>query len=191
VGLPSKKGRPKQEKYSLNNLPILPIFSTIYPLPFINRKLNLLYKPILRREKMAEKKQQEVRVEDQVRALIAQIESVRAEITALDTAIGALRQTVATLRTLKRLGAGKNVLIPVGSIAQVEMKIENMDRVIVSVGQNISAELSYDEAVKYIEDEIERLLALRLVLEQTIADLYTQIDNLVKGEQQEEKKEEK
>jgi prefoldin alpha subunit len=140
---------------------------------------------------MAEKKQQEVRVEDQVRALIAQIESVRAEITALDTAIGALRQTVATLRTLKRLGAGKNVLIPVGSIAQVEMKIENMDRVIVSVGQNISAELSYDEAVKYIEDEIERLLALRLVLEQTIADLYTQIDNLVKGEQQEEKKEEK
>jgi len=140
---------------------------------------------------MAEKKQQEVRVEDQVRALIAQIESVRAEITALDTAIAALRQTVATLRTLKRLGAGKNVLIPVGSIAQVEMKIENMDKVVVSVGQNISAELSYDEAVKYIEDEIERLLALRLVLEQTIADLYTQIDKLVKGEKKAEKTEEK
>jgi len=139
---------------------------------------------------MAEKKQQEVRVEDQVRALIAQIESVRAEITALDTAIAALRQTVATLRTLKKLGAGKNVLIPVGSIAQVEMKIENMDKVVVSVGQNISAELSYDEAVKYIEDEIERLLALRLVLEQTIADLYTQIDKLIgKGEQKEEKEE--
>jgi len=139
---------------------------------------------------MAEKKQQEVRVEDQVRALIAQIESVRAEITALDSAISALRQTVATLRTLKRLGSGKNVLIPVGSIAQVEMKIEKMDRVVVSVGQNISAELSYDEAVKYIEDEIERLLALRLVLEQTIADLYTQIDQLIKAGQ-EEKKEEK
>jgi len=122
---------------------------------------------------MAEKKEQ-VRVEDQVRALIAQIESIRAEITALDTAINALRQTVATLRTLKRLGQGKSVLIPVGSIAQVEMKIENLDRVVVSVGQNISAELSYDEAVKYIEDEIERILALRLVLEQTIADLYTQ-----------------
>ena len=137
---------------------------------------------------MAEERREELRTEDQVRALIAQIESVRAEITTLDAAITALRQSVATLRTLKRLGKGKNVLIPVGSIAQVEMKIENLDKVVVSVGQNISAELSYDEAVKYIEDEIERLLALRLVLEQTIADLYTQIDKLVKGE--EEKQEE-
>ena len=137
---------------------------------------------------MAEEKREELRTEDQVRALIAQIESVRAEITTLDAAITALRQSVATLRTLKRLGKGKNVLIPVGSIAQVEMKIENLDKVVVSVGQNISAELEYEEAVKYIEDEIERLLALRLVLEQTIADLYTQIDKLVRGE--EEKKEE-
>jgi len=137
---------------------------------------------------MAEEKKEQVRVEDQVRALIAQIESIRAEIAALDTAIAALRQTVATLRTLKRLGQGKNVLIPVGSIAQVEMKIENLDRVVVSVGQNISAELSYEEAVKYIEDEIERLLALRLVLEQTIADLYSQIEELIRGGEKEEEK---
>jgi prefoldin alpha subunit len=156
----------------------------------INRKLNSFYRKKLKEvPEMAEKKEQ-VRIEDQVRALIAQIESIRAEIATLDAAINALRQTVATLRTLKRLGQGKNVLIPVGSIAQVEMKIENLDRVVVSVGQNISAELSYDEAVKYIEDEIERLLALRLVLEQTIADLYTQIDQLVQGAQGEEKKEE-
>jgi prefoldin alpha subunit len=134
---------------------------------------------------MAEKKAQQPRLEDQVRALIAQIESIRAEIAALDSAVTALRQTVATLRTLKKLGQGKNVLIPVGSIAQVEMKIENLDRIVVSVGQNISAELSYEEAVKYIEDEIERLLALRLVLEQTIADLYTQIEQLIKENQKE------
>jgi prefoldin alpha subunit len=161
----------------------------------INGKLNFLYRRKLKEvEAMAEKKETQVRVEDQVRALIAQIESIRAEIAALDTAINALRQTVATLRTLKRLGQGKNVLIPVGSIAQVEMKIENLDRVVVSVGQNISAELSYDEAVKYIEDEIERILALRLVLEQTIADLYTQIDQLIRGAQgaeEENKSEEK
>ena len=140
---------------------------------------------------MAEERKDAVRVEDQVRALIAQIESVRAEIATLDAAITALRQTVATLRTLKRLGKGKNVLIPVGSVAQVEMKIENLDKIVVSVGQNISAELSYDEAVKYIEDEIERLLALRLVLEQTIADLYTQIDTLIKGQTQEKEEENK
>ena len=61
---------------------------------------------------MAEKKAQQPRLEDQVRALIAQIESIRAEIAALDSAVTALRQTVATLRTLKKLGQGKNVLIP-------------------------------------------------------------------------------
>jgi prefoldin alpha subunit len=160
-------------------------------LPIINRKLNFLYKKKLKEVGAMAEKKENIRVEDQVRALIAQIESIRAEIATLDAAINALRQTVATLRTLKRLGAGKNVLIPVGSIAQVEMKIENLDKVVVSVGQNISAELSYDEAIKYIEDEIERILALRLVLEQTIADLYTQIDQLIRGVQGgEEQKEE-
>jgi prefoldin alpha subunit len=160
-------------------------------LPIINRKLNFLYKKKLKEVGAMAEKKENIRVEDQVRALIAQIESIRAEIATLDAAINALRQTVATLRTLKRLGTGKNVLIPVGSIAQVEMKIENLDKVVVSVGQNISAELSYDEAIKYIEDEIERILALRLVLEQTIADLYTQIDQLIRGVQGgEEQKEE-
>jgi prefoldin alpha subunit len=104
-----------------------------------------------------------------------------------------LRQSLATLKGLKTLGEGKTVLVPVGSIAQVEMKVEKMDKVVVSVGQNISAELEYEEALKYIEDEIKKLLAFRLVLEQAIAELYAKIEDLIAEAQQtpeEEKAEE-
>jgi prefoldin alpha subunit len=68
-----------------------------------------------------------------------------------------------------------------------------MDKVVVSVGQNISAELEYEEALKYIEDEIKKLLAFRLVLEQAIAELYAKIEDLIAEAQQtpeEEKAEE-
>jgi prefoldin alpha subunit len=64
------------------------------------------------------------------------------------------------------------------------MKVENMDKVVVSVGQNISAELEYGEALKYIEDEVKKLLAFRLVLEQAIAELYAKIEDLIEEVQQ-------
>ncbi|MEO2117776.1 MAG: prefoldin subunit alpha [Methanocaldococcus sp.] len=120
-----------------------------------------------------------VDINEAVRAYIAQIEGLRAEIGKLDATITTLRQSLATLKGLKTLGEGKTVLVPVGSIAQVEMKVEKMDKVVVSVGQNISAELEYDEALKYIEDEIKKLLAFRLVLEQAIAELYAKIEDLI------------
>ena len=123
-------------------------------------------------------------INEAVRAYIAQIEGLRSEIGRLDTTVATLRQSLATLKGLKTLGEGKTVLVPVGSIAQVEMKVENIDKVVVSVGQNISAELEYEEALKYIEDEIKKLLAFRLVLEQAIAELYAKIEDLIAEAQQ-------
>ena len=123
-------------------------------------------------------------INEAVRAYIAQIEGLRSEIGRLDTTVATLRQSLATLKGLKTLGEGKTVLVPVGSIAQVEMKVENMDKVVVSVGQNISAELEYGEALKYIEDEVKKLLAFRLVLEQAIAELYAKIEDLIEEVQQ-------
>ena len=123
-------------------------------------------------------------INEAVRAYIAQIEGLRAEIGRLDATVATLRQSLATLKGLKTLGEGKTVLVPVGSIAQVEMKVENIDKVVVSVGQNISAELEYEEALKYIEDEIKKLLAFRLVLEQAIAELYAKIEDLIEEVQQ-------
>ncbi|WP_423793302.1 prefoldin subunit alpha [Methanocaldococcus indicus] len=129
-------------------------------------------------------------VNEIVRAYVSQIEGIRAEIAKLDAAVSALRQSLATLRSLKSLGEGKVVLVPVGSIAQVEMKIEKLDKIVVSIGQNISAELEYEEALKYIEEEINKLLAARLILEQTIAELYTKIEEEINKLQEEETKEE-
>lgn len=118
-------------------------------------------------------------VNDIVRAYIAQIEGLRADIAKLDAAISALRQSLSTLKSLKELGEGKTVLVPVGEITQVEMKIEKMDKIVVSVGQNISAELSYDETLKYIENEISKLTSYRLILEQAIAEIYTRIEEAI------------
>ncbi|ADG14097.1 prefoldin, alpha subunit [Methanocaldococcus infernus ME] len=127
---------------------------------------------------------------DTIRAYVSQIEGLRAEITRLDSLVATLRQSLATLKSLKELGEGKVVLVPVGSIAQVEMKLEKMDKVVVSIGQNISAELEYEEALKYIENEIQKLLAFRLVLEQAIAELYAKIEELISKEKEEKEEEE-
>ncbi|WP_456418807.1 prefoldin subunit alpha [Methanocaldococcus infernus] len=127
---------------------------------------------------------------DTIRAYVSQIEGLRAEITRLDSLVATLRQSLATLKSLKELGEGKVVLVPVGSIAQVDMKLEKMDKVVVSIGQNISAELEYEEALKYIENEIQKLLAFRLVLEQAIAELYAKIEELISKEKEEKEEEE-
>ncbi|NPB06038.1 MAG: prefoldin subunit alpha [Aquificae bacterium] len=133
-------------------------------------------------EKKELKKSPEERMEElnrQLRGYMAQIEALRAEIAAINQAIADLRLAEATLRALKELGKGKEILLPVGATAQVKAKIEGVDEVIMSIGTGISAVMSYDEAIEKIRREITALEALRRTLEEAIAELYNQIEELL------------
>ncbi len=129
-----------------------------------------------------EKETKKVSLEDlnrELRGYIAQIEALRAEVAAIDTAITDLRSVIKTINNIKDLGKGKNILIPIGTIAQIEAKIENPDKVVVSVGNGISAELNVEEALAQIAKEIAALQALRRALEEAIVEAYAKTEELL------------
>jgi len=114
----------------------------------------------------------------QLRSIIAQIEALRVEIAQLDILVSEYRSTITTLKNLKDLGAGKEVLLPVGRIAQVGAKLEEVDKIVISIGSGISVELPFEEAIKQIEKEIVALLALREALERAMVELYAKVEEL-------------
>ncbi len=115
----------------------------------------------------------------ELRGYIAQIEALRAEIAVIDDSITTYRTVIKTINNLRDLGKGKNILIPIGAGAQIEAKIENPDRVVVSIGSGISAELTAEEALTQIAKEIASLQALRRTLEQAIAEAYQKTEELL------------
>ncbi len=115
----------------------------------------------------------------ELRGYIAQIEALRAEISVIDESIANYRTVIKTINNLRDLGKGKNILIPIGGGAQIEAKIENPDRVVVSIGSGISAELNAEEALTQIAKEIASLQSLRRTLEQAIAEAYAKTEELL------------
>ena len=115
----------------------------------------------------------------ELRGYIAQIEALRAEIAVIDENIATYRTAIKTINNLRDLGKGKNILIPIGAGAQIEAKIENPDRVVVSIGSGISAELNAEEALTQIAKEIASLQALRRTLEEAIAEAYAKTEELL------------
>lgn len=136
---------------------------------------------------MAEKKQETPKAEEELRSLIAQIEALRTEITVINQTIAELQSTQATLATLKDLGKGKALLIPVGSIVQVEAKVEDVEEVVIGIGGNLSVELPYQEAIEYLKKQVLALRDQRRVLEEAIAALYTRAEGLLAEQREGEK----
>ncbi len=134
------------------------------------------------KEQKEQKQEKKLSIEELNKALkgyIAQIEALRAEIAVINETITEYRNIIKTLAALKQLGKGKNIIIPVGSIAAIEAKIEDPEKVIITIGSGISAELKYDEAVAQIATQIAALEALRQTLEEAIAEAYIQIEAIL------------
>jgi len=128
-----------------------------------------------------EKKETAATAEEELRSIIAQIEALRAEIAVINQAIAELQTTQATLATIRDLGKGKALLIPVGAGVQVEAKVEDVEEVVIGIGGNLSVELPYDEAIEYLQKRVLALRDQRRVLEEAIAALYTQAEQLLAG----------
>lgn len=123
----------------------------------------------------------------ELRSLITQIEALRAEVAIVNQSIAALQSTQATLATMKELGKGKAMLIPVGSIVQVEAKVEDVEKVVIDIGGNLSVELPYEEALEYLGKQLEGLRDQRRLLEEAIAALYLRAEDLLGEARGEEK----
>ena len=145
-------------------------------------------------EKKVEQKNENLTLEQlqaQLRALVASIEAARTELELIRQQIANLKLLKATLAKIKELGEGKTILVPVGIDAAIRAKIENPDTVVVTIGPNLSVELSYDEALKHIDKRTSALEAAAMLIERTIAETYIALENLLSQAQNIEKKENK
>ncbi len=131
------------------------------------------------KKEVKEKKVSMEELNRELKGYIAQIEALRAEIAIIDENIATYRTVIKTINNLRDLGKGKNILIPIGAGAQIEAKIENPDRVVVSMGSGISAELTAEEALTQIAKEIASLQALRRILEEAVAEAYAKTEELL------------
>lgn len=89
-------------------------------------------------------------------------DALRQHLTSLTAMLSELTMSLETIRTIKELKAGIEILVPVGSDSFIAAKLASTDRVITGLGADVAAERSTDEAIRVLEDrkvELERALA--------------------------------
>ena len=128
---------------------------------------------------MAEEKVVANRIEEELRTLFGQAESLRQQIETIDATILDLTTVLETLNYIKAKGKDKTVLVPIGAGNFVRAKIEDTEHVIMGVGGRLSVEASIDEAKELINERIRILEQLRLDLRRKLEEINARITELI------------
>lgn len=114
--------------------------------------------------------------------LVDYAENVRESINTITSLIRDAEATRNELNQLKDQELPAELLIPLGSIAFLRVKVENIDKVMVNLGAGIYREVDIDDAISRVEDyiknlggELERLNNLYNQLILRIGQLETEI----------------
>lgn len=114
--------------------------------------------------------------EEEVNRLVAEVQLLDATINALrsrlevtEAALAESRMALETLRAVKSVKKGTELLIPIGAGSYVFARIDRTDRVIVGVGANVCVEKTIDESIKITDERVSRLEQVRTALYQQIA----------------------
>lgn len=132
---------------------------------------------------MAEKKTKKENKEntrEEILGYVAQVEELTAEIYEIDERIDELQDTIDTIELLASLGKGKSVDIEIGSGIRVPLKTDEIKRVIVDLGPGVCAEMSLEEALDVLTQEVQDLMVYRDILATELDITYEEIDKLVK-----------
>lgn len=129
-------------------------------------------------EKKAEVKEAN-HMEEELRTLFGQAESIRRQIATIDDTILDLAAVVETLDYIKEHGKEKVVLVPIGAGNFIRAKIVDTEKVIMGVGGRLSVEADIEEAKKTLNDRIATLETLRLDLRRKLEEINARIRELV------------
>ncbi|MEB3806542.1 MAG: prefoldin subunit alpha [Desulfurococcales archaeon] len=119
------------------------------------------------------------KVEEELRTLFGQAESLRQQIATIDATILDLATVLETLDYIKEKGSDKTVLVPIGAGNFIRAKIVDTNHVIMGVGGRLSVEATMDEAKELINERIRALEQLRLDLRRKLEELNARISELV------------
>ena len=131
---------------------------------------------------MAEEKVEHLqgnKVEEELRTLFGQVESLRQQIATIDATILDLATVLETLDYIKEKGRDKTVLVPIGAGNFIRAKVVDTEHVIMGVGGRLSIEATIDEAKAVINERVRALEQLRLDLRRKLEELNARISELV------------
>lgn len=89
----------------------------------------------------------------QLRQYQAQAEATSQEALFVRQAIGEHEKAIETIKQLKKLKAGDELIVPVGANSSVYVTLSNTDKVIVRIGGGVSAEKDPDSSIEYLTEK--------------------------------------
>ena len=83
----------------------------------------------------------------------AQAEGSSQELLFVRQAIGEHEKAIETIKQLKKMKAGDELIVPVGANSSVYVTLSNTDKVIVRIGGGVSAEKDPDSSIEYLTEK--------------------------------------
>ena len=114
------------------------------------------------RELTERRREQEQQAEVQslilrLRQYQAQAETTSQELIFVRQAIGEHEKAIETIKQLKRMKAGDELIVPIGANSSVYATLSNTDKIIVRIGGGVSAEKDPDSSMEYLEEKKKEL----------------------------------
>ncbi|MCK4476241.1 MAG: prefoldin subunit alpha [Methanophagales archaeon] len=83
----------------------------------------------------------------------AQAEATSQELLFVRQAIGEHEKATETIKQLKRMKAGDELIVPIGANSSVYVTLSNTDKIIVRLGGGVSAEKDPDSSMQYLNEK--------------------------------------
>jgi prefoldin alpha subunit len=130
-------------------------------------------------EKLSNEEQQKLQqIFNELQNYEAMADLLRQQINMIANSLTELSMTVETIKTIKELELGTEILVPIGSDSFVTTKLAATDKVITGLGADVSAEQSVDGAKQMLEARITELGRILEQARQELEKIGKQIEEL-------------
>jgi prefoldin alpha subunit len=105
---------------------------------------------------MEDREKQQAEVQSlllQLRQYQAQAEAMTQELVFVRQAFGEHERAIETIKQLKNLKVGDELIVPIGANSLIYVTLSNTDKIIVQIGGGISAEKDPDSSIVYLTEK--------------------------------------
>jgi len=96
----------------------------------------------------------------------------------LTMSLAEMRQTLDTLEELKSMEEGREILVPIGSGSFVKSSLKRGDRIIISVGSDLSIEKDVDEAKAIVDKRIQETNSAAEQTRERVQEITARLEEL-------------
>ena len=121
--------------------------------------------------------------ENQLRQLVTEMRMMEGTVNTLQQRLQVVLASVSELRLakqslgdLKDIESGSNLLVPVGGATFINASLGDVDKVVVGIGADVSLEMTYDDAVKDVDERLQEMEKAQTSIEQQLGQIMAQLE---------------